>query len=77
MTGDEDVLTAALAEFVQVFDDVCGSNPGRLGSAGTLSRVLNGQASTEVRRLVPLDERRRLGAFFTPHELADKLADPL
>ena len=77
MAGDEDVLTAALAEFVQVFDDVCDSNPGRLGSAGTLSRVLNGQASTEVRRLVPLDERRRLGAFFTPHELADKLADPL
>ena len=77
MTGDDDVLTAALAEFVQVFDDACDSNPGCLGGAGTLSRVLNGQASTEIRRLVPLAERRRLGAFFTPHELADKLADPL
>lgn len=77
MTGDGEGLTAALAKFVAVFDEACDSTPSSLGDAGTPSCVLNGQASTEIRRLVPLGERRRLGAFFTPHELADELADPL
>ena len=77
MTGDGEVLTAALAEFVTVFDEVCNTASSSLSAAGPPSCVLNGQASAEIRRLVPLDELRRLGAFFTPHELADELADPL
>ncbi len=34
--------------------------------------ALNGQASAELRRLVPLKTRRRFGAFFTGSELAGK-----
>lgn len=77
MKGDGDALTAALAEFVTVFDEACDSTPSGPGDAVTPSCVLNGQASMEIRRLVPLNQRRRLGAFFTPHELADELAAPL
>ena len=76
MAGDAPALTAALAEFVWVFDDFCDLNANCLGDAGTVSHVLNGEASTEVRRLV-LEQRRRLGAFLTPHELAHEVVDPL
>ena len=59
-----------------------GSYVGHLaGIAGATDpeRVLalDGQAASELRRLVPLSTRRRLGAFFTPHVLADELAEPL
>lgn len=77
MTGDGEVLTAALAELVTVFDAACDSVTSGLSSTEPPSGVLDGQAGTEIRRLVSLDQRRRLGAFFTPHELADELVDPL
>ena len=77
MTDRRDTLTAALTEFVTVFDEACGSAPSDMGSSKALSDVLNGQAGAEIRRLVPLHHQRRLGAFFTSHELADELADPL
>ena len=77
MTGDGEALTAALAEFVTVFDEACDAAPSSHGAVGTPSRVLDGKASAEIRRLVPLGDRRRQGVFFTPHELADELALPL
>ena len=77
MTHERDALAAALAEFVTVFDEACGSASIDMGPGSALSDVLNGQAGTEIRRLVPLHHQRRLGAFFTSHELADELADPL
>lgn len=39
--------------------------------------ALDGQASRELRRLVPLDARRASGAFFTGSELAAKALRPL
>lgn len=39
--------------------------------------LLDGQASTDLRRLVPLAERRELGAFFTPSAMAAHVAEPL
>ena len=77
MADDSEALTAALAELIAVFDAACDAAPSSQNAARTESLVLNGQASAEIRRLVSLDDRRRLGAFFTPHGLADELADPL
>lgn len=37
------------------------------------SRTLNGQASEELRALVPLEDRRDSGAFFTPSRMGRKL----
>lgn len=67
----------ALAEFVTLFDEACGSALKGAGPTDAPLYLLNGQASAEIRRLVPLGERRRLGAFFTPHELADEVASSL
>ncbi len=39
--------------------------------------LLDGEASKELRQTVPLSQRRSLGAFFTPHRLADELVEPL
>jgi hypothetical protein len=49
--------------------------PDNFASEGT--PLLDGAAATELRRLVSLPARRRLGAFFTPERLADRLAEPL
>lgn len=77
MPGGRGQSKAALSEFVTVFDEAStsfldGSNP-----RDARASLLNGLAGTEIRRLLPLAERRRLGAFFTPHELGDELAGPL
>ena len=77
MTGVGEASKAALRKFVAVFEEACGSVSGNLRPGTVPPHVLNGQASAEIRRLVPLGDRRRLGAFFTPHELADDLAEPL
>lgn len=77
MTREGDILEAALGEFVTVLDEACHSGSSHMGPVGTPSDVLNGRAGAEIRRLVPLHDQRRLGAFFTSHELADELADPL
>ena len=77
MTGDVKALTAALTEFVRVFDGACDSAPSSHDAVGTPSCLFDGKASAEIRRLVPLGDRRRQGVFFTPHELADELANPL
>ena len=70
-------LESALAEFSSVFrrahetfdpaDSQCSDPPF----------ALDGQAGAELRRLLPVEQRRRLGAFFTSHELAHRLAAPL
>ena len=77
MTGVGETSQTALAKFVTIFEEACGSGSGDLGSGTVPPYVLNGQASAEIRRLVPLSERRRFGVFFTPHELADELVSPL
>ncbi len=77
MTGAGQTSQTALAKFVKIFEEACGLDPENLGSETLPLHVLNGQASAEIRRLVPIGERRRLGAFFTPHELANELASPL
>ena len=74
MTGSSEASAAALAEFVTLFDEACGSALKAVSPTDAPLYVLNGEASAEVRRLVPLGERRRLGAFFTPRELADDVA---
>ena len=77
MTGSSEASAAELAEFVALFDEACSSALRSVSPADAPSYVLNGQARAEIRRLVPLGERRRLGAFFTPRELADDVASSL
>ena len=66
-----------MAEFVTVFGDICNSDAQSTECHLLHPRVFNGMAGEEIRRLVPLSTRRELGAFFTPHELADDLVAPL
>ena len=68
---------AALSEFVTVFADARASFLDGSSPRGIPSSLLNGQAGAEIRRLLPVAERRRLGAFFTPHELGDELVSGL
>jgi len=77
MTGSSEASAAALAEFVMLFEEACGSALKGVSPTDTPLYLMNGQASAEIRRLLPIRERRRLGAFFTPHELADEVASPL
>lgn len=77
MTDVSKTSKAALTKFVTIFEEACGSASASRGSGAVSHYVLNGQASAEIRRLVPVSERRRLGAFFTPYELADELSSPL
>lgn len=52
-----------------------GALLGRQGpTRTTLMHALDGQPSAELRRLVPLEELRRSGAFFTGSRLARRLA---
>lgn len=67
----------ALTEFVTVFEEARAAALDGASGVDIRSSLLNGQAGAEIRRLLPLAERRRLGAFFTPHGLGDELADPL
>ena len=41
------------------------------------THFLNGAAAATLRELVPLRDRRNLGAFFTPQKLAEELTAPL
>lgn len=41
------------------------------------THFLNGAAAAALRKLIPLRDRRNLGAFFTPQKLAEELAAPL
>ncbi|WP_419552633.1 N-6 DNA methylase [Candidatus Poriferisodalis sp.] len=70
-------LDSALAEFSSVFRSASEAlNPEN--SLDPVSQfALDGQAGAELRRLLPPEHRRRLGAFFTSHELAHQLAAPL
>jgi hypothetical protein len=73
MPGARGQSKGALSEFVTVFDEATASYFDGSSSKSAPSSLLNGQAGAEIRRLLPLAERRRLGAFFTPHELGDEL----
>ena len=75
--GSSEASAAALAEFLLLFDGACDAVSNGLSPPESVTYLLDGQASTEIRRLVPLHERRRMGAFFTPSELANDLAVPL
>ncbi len=77
MKGDRLPSARALAEFRDIFCDAHTEFALDRCPEHELARVLDGQASAELRRLVSLTDRRKLGAFFTPHELADRLAEPL
>ena len=77
MKGDRLPSARALAEFRDIFHDAHAEFALDRFPEHELAGVLDGQASAELRRLVSLTERRELGAFFTPHELADRLAEPL
>ena len=70
-------LDSALAEFSSVFRSASEAlNPeDSLDPASQFA--LDGQAGAELRRLLPPEHRRRLGAFFTSHELAHQLAASL
>lgn len=67
----------ALAEFVAAFRRAGESYDPAAWQTDTPPFVLDGQAGAELRRLLPVAHRRRLGAFFTPHELAHRLTAPL
>src|SRR5580658_9477080 len=61
---------AAYGEYVaQLHQLAVGASSATRWRERTLA-ALNGQASAELRRLVPLKARRRFGAFFTGSELA-------
>ena len=77
MTGGRGQSKAPLSEFVTVFDEATASFLDGSSPRGAPRSLLNGQAGAEIRRLIPLAERRRLGAFFTPHELGDELVGRL
>ena len=77
MAGGRGRSKAGLSEFVIVFDEASTLFLDGASPQDAAASLLNGLAGTEIRRLLPLAERRRLGAFFTPHELADELAGPL
>lgn len=77
MAGGREESKAALSEFVTVFDETRAAVLAGESPLGAPASLLNGQAGAEIRRLLPVAERRRLGAFFTPHELADELVDQL
>ena len=38
-----------------------------------INLALNGQASRELRKIIPLNQLRKLGAFFTGEALAEKV----
>ncbi len=46
------------------------------GSADWMSKVLDGQPSGELKRVVPLEKRREMGAFFTGKALAGETVAP-
>lgn len=77
MTGASEMQQHAITEFARVFLREAGSTALAPSRAGVPPSLLNGLAAAELRRLLPLAERRRIGAFFTSHELADELASPL
>ena len=77
MKGDRLPSSQAFAEFRDIFHDAHAEFALDRFQEHELAGVLDGQASAELRRLVSLTDRRELGAFFTPHELADRLAEPL
>jgi hypothetical protein len=47
---------------------------GATGSDASASASLDGEASVKLRGLVPLEYRRRVGAFFTPAPLKDRIS---
>lgn len=70
--------SAAYLEHTAHIDGVLGS----LQSKGDTARsqvdlLLDGHSAAELRRLVPLSYRRKVGAFFTPSKLRAKVADVL
>ena len=77
MKGDRLPSSRAFAEFRDIFHDAHVEFALDRVPEHELAGVLDGRASAELRRLVSLTDRRELGAFFTPHELADRLAEPL
>lgn len=77
MADDCQSLPLALTEFRDVFRGARDEFQRGLIPPDGLRGLLDGQAGAELRRLVPLGDRRRMGAFFTPHDMADRLAEPL
>lgn len=62
------------SDLLQEFSDtLLGTPVNEIGEA----HFLNGAAAATLRKLVPLQDRRSLGAFFTPQKLAEELAAPL
>lgn len=70
-------LEKALAEFRSVFRSANEAFDPAAGPDEDTQFALDGQASAELRRMVPIEHRRRLGAFFTSHELAQQLTSKL
>lgn len=70
-------LESALSEFSSVFRSANEEFDASDGLNPASQFALDGQAGLELRRLLPPTQRRRLGAFFTSHELAHRLAEPL
>lgn len=70
-------LESALSEFSSVFQDANEALNAADGLDPASQFALDGQAGSELRRLLPPEHRRRLGAFFTSHKLARRLAAPL
>lgn len=62
------------SDLLQEFSDTLLDTPvDEIGA----THFLNGAAATALRKLIPLRDRRNLGAFFTPQKLAEELAAPL
>ncbi len=59
--------------FQEFSDTLLGVSLAEVGAA----HFLNGAAAAALREHIPLRDRRNLGAFFTPQELAKDLAGPL
>lgn len=62
------------SNLLQEFSDTLLNSPvDEIGA----THFLNGAAAAALRKLIPLRDRRNLGAFFTPQKLAEELAAPL
>ncbi len=68
----EYVQLPELGAYIQSLRSLASAASRATGDCPDTAAALNGSASCELERLVALEKRRELGAFFTPRRLADR-----
>lgn len=82
--GEDTKVARAVAKFSDycdeiesVFEESSRISSVEKGLHGDIRYILNGEAASALRRLIPLDVRKQAGIFFTSTEIAEKVAKRL